>query len=364
MANEGNDQMLLRVAVFGITFSLIATMGISVFLLSDEGNGYSYDEIMAGRQDLIAFSGESMINQNPWFLTNVYTPWIPSTGVEGHIDRNGWLYGDTVPDYGDLNKTADIRLDPNQKSSVLLTPEMNSESYRFETGYKWWADEDGPIGLLTPWTRTYADIFDVETKEYESGTASKYNFTGYRYEFTPSLPFRSEASTVNGSLSLVWYTYNGQEGLSGGLQIYNGRVLLSTYSASDIAADYNISNAYATTYQFMFEGTPLTLSIRFDQDVLDNGTPLLSAWAQGSWSMAISSVSAGNFLDVEDSASFTSTAGSMIDSFIKIFTFSLPQIDNVWAKMVMWLMVGLPMTIAMLCVAMRMVSSIAKVLPI
>lgn len=74
--------------------------------------------------------------------------------------------------------------------------------------------------------------------------------------------------------------------------------------------------------------------------------------------MAISSLSAGNFYDIEESNSFASTAGSMISTFVDIYTFDLPNVENGWAKTIMWLLVGLPMTVAMLCVTMRIVSSV------
>ena len=77
--------------------------------------------------------------------------------------------------------------------------------------------------------------------------------------------------------------------------------------------------------------------------------------------MAISSVSAGNFYDIEGSASFANTTGSIINTFIQIYTFSTPNIDNEWAQLIIWLLVGLPMTIAMLCVSMRIVSSVVRV---
>ena len=83
----------------------------------------------------------------------------------------------------------------------------------------------------------------------------------------------------------------------------------------------------------------------------------MQAWTEGSWSFAISSVSAGNFLDIENSVSYSNSVGSMIDTFIKIFTFSVPDLGNSWAGMILWLMCGLPMTIAMLCVTLRVINS-------
>lgn len=352
MANDGNDQILIKIAVFGLTFSILATMGIAVLWAG--GGDYSYDEIQGYRDDLISFSGESMINQSPWVLTHVYTPWQQGMEIEGHLDTNNWLYGEEIEDYPYLNETARIRLDANQKSTVPITVNDYKPEYEYEDGYKWWAD-----GWWSVITRPIGeDLLGQDPYEYSTGQASIWNFTGYRYQFDATLPFRQEntVSHVDDALSVVWYNYGGQEGIAGGLQIYDGRVLLASYSASDIIADYQSTSGYATTYDFVFDNTHLTLSILFDQDVIDNGTPLMEAFTSGNWSMAISSLSAGNFFDIENSISFTSTAGSMIDTFVRIFTFDMPNVSNPWAQAIMWLMVGLPMTMAMLCITLRLVS--------
>ena len=361
MANEGNDQLLVRIAVFGVTFSIFATLALAVLVL--DGGDYDYDTIHGYRDDLIEFSGESMINQNPWVLTHVYTPWELSDGVSAeHLDADNWLYGEeiTSEDYdGGIGESANIRLSAEHKSSAPITIGSGEYEYTYADGYTWWADPDNPFSVIT---RPIGEFFGGDVNTYSTITATEFSFTGWRYVFDPTLPFAvsegESTSSKDGSLSVVWYSYNGQEGLSGGLQVYGGDVLLSTYTATDIIAGYNNTSAYATTYEFNFNGTILTLSIRFDADVIENGTPLMEAFTAGKWTMAISSVSAGNFFDVKESASFAHTAGNMVDTFVDIYTFDLPQVQNPWAKTIMWLLVGLPMTLAMLCVTMRMVSAV------
>ena len=277
------------------------------------------------------------------------------------------MYGEeiTLDDYsGGLGQSANIRLSVDHKSSVPITVGSGTYEYEYVDGYKWWSDPDNPFSIIT---RPIGEFFGRDIYTYDSITATTFSFTGWRYVFDPTLPFSvasednpTNTSAKDGSLSIVWYNYNQQEGISGGLQIYGGDVLLSTYSASDIVAGYNNTSTYATTYEFNFNGVMLTLSIRFDADVLANGTPLMQAFSAGAWTMAISSISAGNFYDIKGSASFAGTAGSMIDTFIDIYTFDLPSVNNDWAKMVMWLLVGLPMTLGMLCVTLRIVSA-AKV---
>ena len=356
MASYGDDATLMKIAVFGLAMSIICTMGIQIMFV--ETGDYSYDDIQAYRNELISFSGETMVNNNPWVLTHVYTPWNASYPASNYSD--GWLYGTDVQDYPGKGNAANLKMDPEQKSSVPITFTREAASFEQQSGSQWWAN----IPVIG-WIGTTLG-FDPYT--YSTVVANNWNYTGYRYVLDPTLPFAENPDTPSardGSLSLVWYTYNGQEGLSGGLDIYGGRsgassdtIKLASYSATDIIADYNTSSAYATVYDFDFEGTHLNLSIRFDPEVIDNGIPLMQAWTEGSWSFAISSISAGNFLDIDNSTSYATTMGSMLDTFIKIYTFNLPNFNNQWASMILWLMVGLPMTIALLCVTMRVISAV------
>lgn len=353
MAAVGDNQILIKIAVIGMTFSMICTLGLAV--MWSGGGDYDYETIAKGRADLVDFSGESMINQTPWKLTHVYTPWVSGMGTEGHIDADGWLYGSDVA-YTEIGKTAEIKLSTDYKSSVPITVSQETVEYTVQDGYKWWAD-----GWWSGLTRPIGEFFGGDPYTYGTEDAGIFNFSGYRYIFDPMLPFKSESSVRDGSLSLVWYNYNSQEGLSGALEIYHGPVLISSYSAADIVADYDYTNAMASVYKFNFDGTPLSLSIRFDPEVIESGTNLMAAWSSGDWSLAISSASAGNFYDLEDSASFTATAGGMVETFIDIFTWDMPNVESEWAKAIIWLMVGLPMTMAMLLVTLQMVGTVTRV---
>ena len=368
MASYGDDATLTKIAVFGLAMSIICTLGIQIMFV--ETGDYDYEEIQAYKNELINFSGETMVNQSPWVLTSVMTPWDPSTGAEGHYE-DGWLYGeklDETSEYEDIGKAADIHMDPGQKSSVPITFTRESATVTEKGDKQWWVN----IPLIGSYLGTVYAFLGGDIYTYNDVTLNNWNYTGYRYVMDPTLPFSynqdgtNKTSIRDGSLSLVWYSYNGQEGISGGLDIYGGRsgsnwndaIKLASYSATDIIADYNESSMYATVYDFDFEGTHLNLSIRFDADAIENGMPLMQAWTEGRWTYAISSVSAGNFLDIENSTSFATSMGSMLDTFIKIYTFNLPNFNNEWAAMMLWLMVGLPMTIALLCVTMRLMNAI------
>lgn len=351
MPSDNDSSTLMKIAIFGLTLSIISTALIALLIAPD--NDYDYDEINAYRNQLISFSGNTMVNNTPWVLTDVMTPWVPEDGVQGHIDSDGWLYGSSIA-YSEIGKAADIKLDPGQKSNTLLSV-GDPEQYSYVSGSQWWAGgNDWGITLIN---KDFAGFFGVDSNTYTSGTANRWNYTGYRYVFDPTLPFGNGTSTKDGALSLVWYSFNGEEGLSGGLDIYGGDVILASYSATDIIAGYESVGGYAANYDFDFNGYHLNLSIKFDPDKTGSYT-LAQCWTAGYWSMAISTVSAGNFYDIENSTAFVSTAGSLIDTFTAIFTFSMPSINNPWMDLILWLLVALPMTIAMLCVTLKFVQSI------
>lgn len=379
---SGDTQALVKIAVFCIAFSIFSTAMVTWFIQGSPD--YDYDTIGAYRSELVDFSGGQLVNDTPWILKHVYTPFIPGSvddeDIANHIEydngRGGWLFGSEITNYSDLNKAVDIHLDKNQKSNQLLTVGTPYD-YEYRNGKAWWngGNDFGIVILDADWMKTIfsgalykAPIVDDEGYGYEmvSGTANNWNYTGYRYVFDPALPFSSSSSSKDGRLSLVWYSTSTDTGLSGALEIYgsNGdeQVLLGHYSAYDIVRAFQSSTGYTQVFDFDFEGTHLNLTIRFSPLVYNNYASLMDAWNDGAWTLAISSASAGNFFDVENSNAFMATGGSMFESFIDIYTFKTPDFsDNPAVNVIIWLICGLPMTIGLLCVTARVIGGVFKI---
>lgn len=378
---DSNDaHTLVVIAVFCITVSVLSTCLVAMYV---GGSGdYDYDTINAYRSELVDFSGGQLVNDNPWVLNGVYTPFTPGTiadeDIPDHIERDGgrttgWLFGEKITSYQYLGQVSDIKLDPNQKSNQLLTV-GNPVDYEYRNGRTWWnGGNDAGITILNPdVVRFFAGLIGQEDNISENygyntvtGSANNWNYTGYRYTFDPVLPFDSEASTKDGRLSLVWYQIPGDTGLSGALEIYadkdHEQIKLGRISASDIINTFRSSEGYVQVFDFNFEGTHLNLTIRFDPTVYNSYNTLQSAWDAGAWSMAISSASAGNFFDVENSNAFNVTTGSALDTFIQIYTFDYPHFEDTWVEFIMWILVGLPMTMGMLFITMRLVGGVFKI---
>lgn len=380
MAEDSGEKTLIKIAIFCIAMSIMSTCLVSLYIQGS--SDYDYDTINGYRSELTTFSGGQLTNDNPWVLNGVYTPFTPSTiapeDIPDHIERDGnrtigWLFGEKITDYPYLGQVADIKLDPDQKSNQLLTV-GDPYNYQYRNGTSWWnGGNDAGIVILNPdlvrWFSQATGIGDVdENYGYEtvSGSANNWSYTGYRYTFDPVLPFNSEASAKDGRLSIVWYQIKNESGLSGALEIYadkdHEQIKLGSISASDIISTfYRSTEGYVHVFDFNFEGTHLNLTIRFDPTIYSQYATLQQAWDAGAWSMAVSSVSAGNFFDVENSNAFNVTAGSMLDTFVQIYTFDYPHFEDGWTEVIMWLLVGLPMTLAMLFVTMRLVGGVFKI---
>ena len=380
MAEDSSDKTLVKIAIFCIAMSVLSTCLVSMYVA---GSGdYDYDTINAYRAELVEFSGGQLVNDNPWVLNGVYTPFTPGTiadeDIPDHIERDGgrttgWLFGEKITSYQYLGQVSDIKLDPNQKSNQLLTV-GDPLDYEYRNGRAWWnGGNDAGITVLDPGVvRFFANLVgqgDNISENYGyntvTGSANNWNYTGYRYTFDPVLPFDSEASSKDGRLSLVWYQIPGDTGLSGALEIYadknHEQIKLGRISASDIINTFRSSEGYVQVFDFNFEGTHLNLTIRFDPTVYNSYNTLQAAWDAGAWSMAISSASAGNFFDIENSNAFNVTAGSALDTFIQIYTFDYPHFEDSWVEFIMWLLVGLPMTMGLLFITMRLVGGVFKI---
>ena len=379
MADNSEAHTLIVIAVFCITVSVLSTCLVAMYV---GGSGdYDYDTIKAYRSELIDFSGGQLVNDNPWVLNGVYTPFVPSEvapeDIPDHIERDGgrttgWLFGEKITTYQYLGEVADIKLDKNQKSNQLLTV-GDPFNYEYRNGRSVWnGGNDAGIVIFDPeiirWLSNVTGIGNIDENygyEVTSGSASNWSYSGYRYTFDPVLPLNDQGSAKDGRLSLVWYSIPGDTGLSGALEIYadkdHEQIKLGRISATDIINTFRSSEGYVQVFDFNFEGTHLNLTIRFDPTIYSSYNTLQAAWDDGAWSMAISSASAGNFFDVDNSNSFNVTAGSALDTFIQIYTFDYPHFEDTWIEFIMWMLVGLPMTLGMLFITLRLIGGVFKI---
>lgn len=357
----GNDELQLKMFVWGFVLSIAISILLPVVYPAAPTTGYTIEDIYEEREALETYTGESMVNQSPFVLTHVYTPYV--AGDEYKTTADGWLYGDElvdgennpyyVPSTASSNQiglTKGIHLEPTAKSDVPLFQSDYKAAVSTKTLKWYYTAADGQLNTLGG----IAQFFGADVYETSTQTLPAWNFSGYRYEFDPMLRLNTTdgadlKAVSDATLSIVWYDLDGQEGISGGLVLYNNITngIVANYTATEIISSYQASSATATGYSLDFNGTNVHMFIQFDPDVKVNGQDLESAWTEGRWTVAFTCASADAYLDITNSNSFAGSVGNIIDTYGKLMTLNLPSISTEW-NLVLWAICIGPMAMAVL----------------
>lgn len=353
----GDDRLQVGMAVFAVVMSLVVTMMVPLVAPAyDTDTGYSYADLFAEKASLEAYTGESMTNMAPWKLTGVYTPWTVGDPITNIDPETGWAYGESINYTPYIGQTSGIKLDPEHYSNTpLYQATYNDQAITVEEPISWLYGLNGYLNVFGHIAEFFGfDTIDTRTEYIDVNT---WTFTGYRYEFDPMLKIDyasgshdySKDSQSDAKLSIVWYKTAVSQGISGGLVLYNNMTngIVANITIEDILMKYNLSSNYSTRYAFDFEGVQVYLNLRFDLDVITGGVDLTEAFNSGRWTMAITAASMDNFMDISSSNSLSSSTANLLDTYIKIFTFSFPTLDFLWS-MLLWIICILPIQLTVL----------------
>lgn len=361
LSASGDDSLQMKMFVWGFVLSIAISVLLPVMYPAAPSTGYTIEEIYAEREALEAYTGESMVNQAPFVLAHVYTPYV--AGDEYKTTADGWLYGDELTDGNgqpyfvpstatdnQIGMTKGIRLEPTAKSDVPLF-QSDYKAAIATKNLKWYyTAADGSLNTLGG----IAQFFGADVYETSTQTLPAWNFSGYRYEFDPMLRLNTTdgadlKAVSDATLSIVWYDLDGAEGISGGLVLYNNITngIVANYTAAEIIANYQATSATATSYSLDFEGTKVHMFIQMDPDVKVSGMDLETAWTEGRWTLAFTCASADAYMDITNSNSFAGSVGNILTTYTQLMTFNLPNISTEY-NLVLWAICVGPMAMAVL----------------
>lgn len=312
------------------TFRMIVFAMAVVFLLPTFMALYIPDQDMAVDKDELFDAYYEMTGQQAqtktsiWILTGLYTP--VEEGAAYGVTADGWMYKSELKSWS----PSQYRNSP-EKYIVEKTPDGfyrykgNSLDYSEEnnTGHA-----DGELYTMFNFDPEYmSEIFFTESQKTQMGDNFYYRYSGVRAAFQPISSYtianadgdRVPVIATTTSLSLVWYQWTNQTGITGQLILSGSSGGVSYINGSNIVAAFNSATNSATFPMVFNGGIQMDVIIRLDPYYLSTMT-VQECYDNGYWSIMVTSLSA-------DESAYTGTDNAfnpirVFETMVDLFTFN------------------------------------------
>lgn len=324
----GEQTFIQRWVIVSIFVIFLMPVMIGMFFPKEMGTGeyfntYASDDTLNEMSDsYFAFTeGKGSTTEMPWTLTGVYTPFnILENGGSYRYTQDGWIYGTLVKEYTpsqyNVINTTDqypARTYESRYRVIYQDEKDGSHVYRYQNTASGTlpsmdldndTTQDGHIDgdlytYVTMDVNQQSDIFFTSSLKQTNNQYFYYEYTGYRYAFQPlsdyyirgtnGQPIKTNA--VNTSLSLIWYNFVGQSGISGQLVLTGSDSGVDYITASEIVTAFNSINNTAK-FTMNFNGCDMNIYIRINPYYTSQGWSVEDCYNNGWWSIMVSSVTA------------------------------------------------------------------------
>lgn len=293
-----------------LTFSIMTMLLMTSFLVvfsppTEEVKGYQEEmnELLSAYYDA---TGSTVQNEQIWGLTGIYTPYgISANGTPSTTQMvlpDGWVAGDRVGSYTPKQYNGEASLHEG-KQGYTVTYDTSKGLYYYTAHGSDLADiNNGTVS--TPSTGTLytsvamdtgkkSDVFFTigNKQELDNGTFY-YNYTGYRYCFQSLSDYYYDASTpithTSTSLSLIWYQYTNDSGISGQMVLAGSDSGIAYITAQQIVTSFNSAN-YTSRFTMSFNGIDMTIYVQLNPYAITHGYSVSDCYNQGYWSVLVTS---------------------------------------------------------------------------
>lgn len=268
------------------------------------------------------FTGTYPTNEEVWALTGIYTP----VGIDANGNASAnyaytpdhWIYGARVGTY-----------QPSQFTGSSVYAVGYDNGFYYYTGNTLDGHTSGDLYTSVAMdVNQKSDIFFTPSGKRVSGENWYYEYTGLRYSFQPLSDFLYKNSdgdimkttASNTSLSLIWYDWAGNQGISGQLVLSGSDSGVAYLTSSEIVSAFNSANNMAK-FRMTFNGNDMNVYIKIKNEYTSLGYSIAECFDYGYWEIMITSIS--TTIQTYISTDYSMNVYNIWDTFVDLFTFNM-----------------------------------------
>lgn len=321
LGSSTDNNFTFGIVVLAIAIVFIMPTMISVFVEKNMETTApeQLDSVLEGYH---RFTGSYPTNEEVWALTGIYTP--IGVDAEGNPTANyaytedHWIYGARVVNYP-----------PSQFTGASAYTVSFNDGFYFYSDNTLDGHRQGELYTSVAMDiNQKSDIFFSPGGKRVSGENWFYDYSGYRYSFQPLSDYMykdqngelKRTTASNTSLSLIWYDYYGNSGISGQLVLSGSDSGVAYLTSQEIVGAFNSANNLAK-FKMEFNGNPMNVYIKIKNEYTSAGYSVAECFDYGYWEIMITSVSTN--IQTYISTDYSMNVYNIWDTFVDLFTFHM-----------------------------------------
>lgn len=342
----GSSEFSFKFLIFSLAIMLLLPMFLMIYAPATY-LGATEDEVLEGYSRMTGQAADTKVSV--WPLTGIYTPFTggfvdgDQTITYGYTE-DGWLYGTSVGAYTPSQyQSTDQQYTVYKADDGVFRYLYDSKDYNEEygTGHKGRVMDGDTVEYpgdlyseVTMDITQMSNIFFVESSRAEDASGHfYYEYSGYRYAFQPISNYTAMNADGNKipvvatttSLSLVWYQYLSQSGITGQMVLSGSNGGIAYINSAQILSAFNGATNVAE-FDMVFNGVTMNIYVKIDPMATSTGQMTVEqAYNAGLWSIMVTSLSV-------DSSAYTGTDYAnnpmqLFETMIDLLTFNMDDYD-------------------------------------
>lgn len=317
-----DNNFTFGIVVLAVAIIFLMPTFISVFVEKDVDEEVAPEQLETVLDGYRRFTGAYPTNEEVWTLTGIYTPvGIDANGnasVNYAYTEDHWIYGARKNTYTPSQFTGSSAYTVGYDNGFYFYSANTLDGHKTGDLYTSVAMD----------VNQKSDIFFTPSGKRVSGENWYYEYDGLRYSFQPLSDYMykdsngdlKKTTASNTSLSLIWYDYYGDSGISGQLVLSGSDSGVAYLTASEIVSAFNSANNMAK-FKMEFNGNEMNVYIKIKNEYTSAGYSVAECFDLGYWEIMVTSISTD--IQTYISTDYSMNIYDIWDTLMDLLTFNM-----------------------------------------